>query len=1050
MSVSFEWDFKEEPSPSQGPPPSRRRRWLWWGGVALALLVVVGLAVRAWVTSRLDVIEDVEAQLGELVELELEAIAKGDAEVLRLRQDPSDPDWQDQQVSRYISSSEAFVPAPGMRPAERAPEIQKVLVTGPTGRVELRQWFEGAPRQRIDADGPFPFVVTWFYRLDEDGVWYHVAPPEDYRGVRYSWHGDWLDVYASEVEAELLDAVAPELILLTSRGCRRLDCPEWVHYSLYFEGTEARGTRSSGWMLPALYLTGLPEGEASRAAWTGALKLWLVEALARAQAGAGVSDRLLYRELVTRLQAEFGLAEPRLPDTEALARALQAGEQHALQDLWTAEAPEASRLLAAEVTAWVGWLEERVGARQLFELLPALDAYPQPDMALLATWRIPPMNLEVEWLTYLAQLSGLTVESILREQTLDPPLLPVPSFPPGDQIAFLCDGRIWVGNADGSDMLPLTDGAEEFQDLHWSPDGRWLLTAWLPQHASHSLVHAYQGAALYLLSADGRDGRLLTHHPVSDLWLLGWSPDARTAIYVAWHDEGDSRSRPRVWAVDIESEMTTALPGLPFWSPDGRHLLYSPDAETSQTNALWIADVDPPGSVIADWEGARLITTEGRMWSTKSWAPDGTELAFASYEQDTQAYALSLYDVTTGQLTPLATADDLRASVVIEGARALLNEDFSPRDLDAAELQSLWPAGWSADGQHVLAMSRWRGDDWAYDLTLLSAIPVDGASPQVLAFGDPSSVAWSPVDPDQLVLAFSETPRQSAALSSYVLNLQAGLVYTVPHRWNAAWSPDGEWLTFHGQGRVLVGDAQGQQRFGLPIVGYTCGAPVWNPAAELSLSPTLILTSSVSGWQVGHLRVYRDAERTLHVWGEVTNLTGEDQRIRALTPTFYDSQGDPLEGVAAITFVPDDVDLARVSLANGRRRPFSFVARPSEAGALEDVQRIVLGVQANVSAPTRDDLDIPTDTFDLSAWPEALVVRGQWENLGLDLTEYLMVLVTAYGEDGQVLGWGRQLVTDPADLVHGLHDFEVRVALSELVADLDLELGTYRLQLLGR
>ena len=114
------------------------------------------------------------------------------------------------------------------------------------------------------------------------------------------------------------------------------------------------------------------------------------------------------------------------------------------------------------------------------------------------------------------------------------------------------------------------------------------------------------------------------------------------------------------------------------------------------------------------------------------------------------------------------------------------------------------------------------------------------------------------------------------------------------------------------------------------------------------------------------------------------------------------------------------------------------------------MQRIVLGVQANVSAPTRDDLDIPTDTFDLSAWPNILVVRGQWENLGLDLTEYLMVLVTAYGEDDQVLGWGRQLVTDPADLVHGVHDFEVQVELSALVAELDLELGICRLQLLGR
>ena len=851
MSVSFEWDFEQEPSQSQGPPPGRWRRWLWRGGVALVLFVVVGLSVRAWVTGRLDVVENIEAQLGELVKLELKAIARGDAQVLRLRQDPRDPDWQDQQVRRYISNPDAFVPAPGMRPAARAQEIQKVLVTGLTGLVELRQWFEVLPPQRTstaaaaDADGPFPFVVTWFYRMDEDGVWYHVAPPKDYRGVRYSWHGNWLDVYASEVESELLDAVAPELILLMSRGCQRLDCPQWVHYSLYFEGVEAQGTRSSGWMVPALYLTGLPDGEAARAAWVGALELWLVEALARAQVDTGISDRLLYRELVAQLQVALGLAAPRLPDTETLAQALQTGEQHTLQDLWTAEplpeAPEASRLLEAEVVAWVGWVEERVGARRLFELLPALGAYPQLDTALLGTWRIPPMNLEVEWLTYLAELTGLTVESILRGQTLEPPLTPpAPASPPGDQIAFLCDGRIWVGNADGSDMVALTDGEEEFKDLHWSPDGRWLLTTWLPPHESHSLVHAYRGEVLYLLAADGSGGRLLTHHPALELWLLGWSPDARTAVYVVWHDEGDNRSVPRVWAVDIERGTTSPLPGLPFWSPDGRHVLYSPDAETSQANALWIADVDPPGSVNADWEGARLITGQGRTWSTESWAPDGTQLAFALYDQETQAYALSLYDVATEQLTPLATVDDLRASAVIEGQRTLLNAYFSSEGLDAAVLQNLWPAGWSADGQHVLAMSRWRRDDWAYDMTLLSVIPMDGAAPQALAFGDPSSVAWSPVDPERLALVFSETPRQVTSPSSYVLNLEAGLVYTVPHRWNAAWSPDGAWLAFHGQGTALVSDPQGQHRFSLPSVGYTCSAPVWNPAADLlSLNHTL-------------------------------------------------------------------------------------------------------------------------------------------------------------------------------------------------------------------
>jgi hypothetical protein len=498
MSVSFDWEFaidEEAPSrPADGAPPSgQRRRWLLRGVILFILLAIAGLSVHAWVNSRLDAVRRAEAELRGVVELELKSIAGGDGELFRSRQDPTAHRWQARQVARYISNpaagsthlpskqggagelAEVFTPAPWLRAAERPPEIRKVRVSGHTGRAELTRWFQSLSYTST-LPSPVPFRVTWFYRRDEDGIWYHTPPPEGHWGAHHSWHGIWLDIHATEAEAEVLDPIASDLAQLVSNGCRRIGCPEDDRYILSFDDALAPHVRGNRWTLPALYLTGLPEDEDALAVWQRALELWLVEALAQAQLdGADVTGRVIYRQLVVRLQAELGLREPVSPDVELLTAALAEGKRHALQSLWQAEyipgETEKIQLFEAEVAALLQILETQVGLERLFALLPALHRHGYFDSVLPAVYDVDPDDFEAAWTAYLSELTGVAavpeptfeLYGPAAVQPLEPPPAPTPpTIPFGDQIALICNHQVWVGNLDGGDMAPLTPAGQHF------------------------------------------------------------------------------------------------------------------------------------------------------------------------------------------------------------------------------------------------------------------------------------------------------------------------------------------------------------------------------------------------------------------------------------------------------------------------------------------------------------------------------------------------------------------------------------------------------------
>jgi Tol biopolymer transport system component len=856
MPLSFDWEFEEDhpersgrdaPETGAGQGASPRRRWLRRGLVILVLLAAAGLGLRAWYQERLRIIERAEEQLRALVTLELEALAAGDAELFRARQDPADPRWRDRQMVRYFDAGAApFAPAPGLGLSDRPTEIESLHLSGRKARAELVRWFQTGA-----AGSPLPFRLTWFYRQNRDGTWYHVAPTDGYWGDSITWQGPLLDLHLTRAEAEALvppgQALGPaspwglQFDRILFRACRWMRCADRGPYTLRFADVPWPQIEGDLWRLPALTLAGRPADAHARQAWERALELWLVEALAHSQVGApDLTQRLIYHQLVSRLQDTLGLqAGPTLVESAPV----EAPSEAALRRLWQAQpdpsaatdpidpyragAPQETRGRQAEVAAFLDLVQAQVGAPALFRLLPALGQYDQPLQALTTLYDLDRVAFTAAWSSQLARLAGSAPATGLA----------------ANHLALLCSGRLWVASADGSHVRPLTLSDQRFSGLHWSPDGRWLLTRWMPD--GNRLP-----GALSLWAADGSTGWILKEEAdgAAHNTPAGWTPEGRRILYLNWQEGTVARAAPGVWTLDIQTGQEDRLPGYPDWSPNGRHLIY----DETPFAGVWSADLD--------WENRERIADRASLVRRiENWSPDGSRLAVKLYGETREESQIAIYHAGTGQLTPLITLAQLRATVLDwaqdPGAASVLSDGSDPALLAQHPLQRLWPLGWSADGRQLLV--------WAYSTprdvlgagpVVLAVVPLEppdaapGSSatvtPRILAYTAGrflNSAVWSPTHPQRLALTWPTNDRDGAGADANaflidLIDLQAGPLYSAfhPGATAPAWSPDGDWLAFSSEERVNVLDHQGQERYAFtPGDSQRCSTVTWNPSADL-------------------------------------------------------------------------------------------------------------------------------------------------------------------------------------------------------------------------
>lgn len=199
--------------------------------------------------------------------------------------------------------------------------------------------------------------------------------------------------------------------------------------------------------------------------------------------------------------------------------------------------------------------------------------------------------------------------------TTSPPRAPVGSR----EIALVRGNRLWLVNADGSDLSPVTaaDPAHYISDPSWAPDGRSMVA--FDWHGDA------MGRAVGHLSIVDLDGNL---HPLTrDEALYGspkWSPDGRRIAYARAKDRVDwSVPVSELWVMDADGSDQRKLTGLTGneveWSPDGRRLL----GLCQEGGALCTMDVD--GTDIRQIPDSSDIVEF-------AWSPDGRRIAYQMYQ----------------------------------------------------------------------------------------------------------------------------------------------------------------------------------------------------------------------------------------------------------------------------------------------------------------------------------------------------------------------------------------------------------------------------------
>jgi len=215
--------------------------------------------------------------------------------------------------------------------------------------------------------------------------------------------------------------------------------------------------------------------------------------------------------------------------------------------------------------------------------------------------------------------------------------------------------RIYVMNADGSNVTALSPEGLNDTAPTWSPDGRKL--AFVSQRDGNREIYVMDATCD---NPDGcsQDAVNVTRHAADD-WTPAWSPDGSQLAFSSLRDGSWEIYVLNTACLDAPETCKDTLQQItsdgnlnisPVWSPDGNRFAYN-----SKASGNW--DIY---TMTTDGTNIRQITTAPGNDLSPAWSPDGSQIAYeANQEGNVEIYVIDANGTTVPQnITNYSTAND--------------------------------------------------------------------------------------------------------------------------------------------------------------------------------------------------------------------------------------------------------------------------------------------------------------------------------------------------------------------------------------------------------